>query len=472
LAQGSIYPYELADGSTRYLVMYRSSNGVQRKKKGFQGRREAERFLNKTMAAVDAGRVVASRDTFAAYIDRWLAERRPRLEENTYRDYRINIERRLKPFFGDRKLSAITAADVRVFVSELASGTAPGARLPAQRIGRARLIAEQLARFTVADLATELDINNDIARKLADKLLAEGTIERTEAERGTGRGRRHRVYAFNTLPSQDAVRDRERGLSGKTINNCVAVLRVALGHAQEDGLIATNPAASTPGARDRIKLPSDHREMDFLRLNEIPRYLEACSPGYRPLGEILIACGLRISEALDLQWPHVDFDGSALLVLSSRKRGRDGREISGSTKGDRYRSVEFGPRIGGILRDLRARQTEYGLADPAGTQVFLGPTGAPLNRNDISRGEHKAALRRAGLRESLRLHDLRHTAAASWLAVGLPLIYVQRQLGHSSITTTEQQYGHLEKSFLHNAAKRAEAAIWERRVETPEQAPA
>src|SRR6185312_951721 len=138
-----------------------------------------------------------------------------------------------------------------------------------------------------------------------------------------------------------------------------------------------------------------------------------------------------------------------------------------STKGDRYRSVEFGPRIEGILRDLRANRTEHRLADPAASRVFLGPKGAALNRSDISRDEHKAALRRAGLRASLRLHDLRHSAAASWLAVGLPLIYVQRQLGHSSITTTEQQYGHLEKSFLRDAAERAEAAIWKTPVEAP-----
>jgi integrase len=67
----------------------------------------------------------------------------------------------------------------------------------------------------------------------------------------------------------------------------------------------------------------------------------------------------------------------------------------------------------------------------------------------------------------LRLHDLRHSAAASWLAAGLPLIYVQRQLGHASITTTEMQYGHLEQSFLRGAAQRAETVFWAGRVEVP-----
>jgi integrase len=43
------------------------------------------------------------------------------------------------------------------------------------------------------------------------------------------------------------------------------------------------------------------------------------------------------------------------------------------------------------------------------------------------------------------LHGLGHTAAASWLLTGLPLLCVQRRLGHASITTTESFYGHLEE---------------------------
>jgi integrase len=92
--------------------------------------------------------------------------------------------------------------------------------------------------------------------------------------------------------------------------------------------------------------------------------------------------------------------------------------------------------------------------------VFRGPRGGELSRADVSRELHKHALEDAGLGRSLRLHDLRHTAAASWLAAGLPLIYVQRQLGHASITTTEQVYGHLEDSFLRGAADRVERLIW------------
>jgi integrase len=91
--------------------------------------------------------------------------------------------------------------------------------------------------------------------------------------------------------------------------------------------------------------------------------------------------------------------------------------------------------------------------------VFRGPRGGELSRSDVSRDLHKHALEDAALRRTLRLHDLRHTAA-SWLAAGLPLIYVQRQLGHASITTTQQVYGHPEESFLRGAADRVERLIW------------
>ena len=344
-------------------------------------------------------------------------------------------------------------------MAELIDAECPGATFGRDRVGEARAAAHRLGRFTVSELADELGANVDSVRRFVASLRREGTIvvAGTRAARAA-RGPRHRVYRIEPGGRARTSAAEPRRISPKTINNSLIPLRLALAHAVEDGLIAANPAASAPGARRRIKIAAEHREMDFLRLNEIPRYLDACSTAYRPLAEVLVVCGLRISEALHLTWTDVDVDGLVILVTGSRKRGRERAETSGSTKGDRSRAVEFGPRTAGMLRDLRAREAEHRSADLRSRPVFATADGRRLSRNTVSRGWHKAALRDAGLRETLRLHDLRHTAAASWLAAGLPLIYVQRQLGHASITTTEAQYGHLEKGFLRGAAKRAEAA--------------
>jgi integrase len=241
----------------------------------------------------------------------------------------------------------------------------------------------------------------------------------------------------------------------KTINNALATLVACLNDAARKGKLPRNPAARVQ------RLPAEHIERDYLRLHEIPAYLDGCEPAYRPLAELLIATGLRISEALALSWNDVDFENGAIRVLRSGKRDGDG-----STKGDRFRSVDFGPRLATVLRDAKARQQEHGVGGEGSSPLFPGPGrwastegAARMDRSTVSRSSHKRALRQAKLRD-MPLHSLRHTAAAAWLTTGKPLMYVQRQLGHASITTTERCYGHLEATFLKGAAAETEAAIW------------
>ncbi|WP_211264127.1 tyrosine-type recombinase/integrase [Streptosporangium amethystogenes] len=56
---------------------------------------------------------------------------------------------------------------------------------------------------------------------------------------------------------------------------------------------------------------------------------------------------------------------------------------------------------------------------------------------------------------SRRTHDLRHTFASTALAEGVPISEVSRWLGHESITTTVDLYGHL----VPEASKRARTAL-------------
>jgi integrase len=122
-------------------------------------------------------------------------------------------------------------------------------------------------------------------------------------------------------------------LSAKTINNTLGTLVVCLNSAVEDGLIAANPALRVP------RLPAAHVEREYLRLGEIPIYLDSCSAVYRPLAELLIASGVRISEALALRVGDLELEPQGGVIVVYRSRKRDG---VGSTKSDRFRSVEIG----------------------------------------------------------------------------------------------------------------------------------
>ena len=137
-------------------------------------------------------------------------------------------------------------------------------------------------------------------------------------------GRLRLVPAFGDRPlgelSVDDIRGFVAGLAegveageiaAKTVNNALVTLVVCLNDAVEDGLLVANPALRVQ------RLPPAHIEREYLRLSEIPRYLDSCSDVYRPLAELLIGSG-----AADLRSA-----GAAGQATSSSRR-RAGRSSS------------------------------------------------------------------------------------------------------------------------------------------------
>jgi len=68
------------------------------------------------------------------------------------------------------------------------------------------------------------------------------------------------------------------------------------------------------------------------------------------------------------------------------------------------------------------------------------------------------ALERAGVKR-VRFHDLRHTNVALRLEQGQNIKYIQNQLGHASIQTTIDRYGHLLKEVNTEQAMKLENAL-------------
>ena len=91
--------------------------------------------------------------------------------------------------------------------------------------------------------------------------------------------------------------------------------------------------------------------------------------------------------------------------------------------------------------------------------VFTTPVGTPVDpRNDYR--EFKKLLGRAGL-PSVRLHDLRHTAASLLVAQGVPPRVVMEILGHSQIALTMNTYSHVAPEVSREAADRMAETLWQ-----------
>ncbi len=91
--------------------------------------------------------------------------------------------------------------------------------------------------------------------------------------------------------------------------------------------------------------------------------------------------------------------------------------------------------------------------------VFCTADGGPLDANNMVKREFLPSLSRAGLR-TVRFHDLRHTYTALLIAQGAHAKFIQGQLGHASIQTTLDRYGHLLPEAQCGAGERLDAIVF------------
>lgn len=201
-----------------------------------------------------------------------------------------------------------------------------------------------------------------------------------------------------------------RGNKRNTIGTKVVKFRSFFKWLEREEYIERNPMAKIdPPAED--KSPPK-----FLTHEEIERLRDACRrPIERLLLEVLYSSGIRVSEAVALDWDDVNLDGKHLTV-------REG-------KGGKARHAPLSTRAVMLLRQERERRRD------SNPWVFQSQFKRRMAKETIER-TMRVLGERAGLRERLTPHRLRHSLATHLLAAGAPIDVVQHILGHESIKTT------------------------------------
>lgn len=139
--------------------------------------------------------------------------------------------------------------------------------------------------------------------------------------------------------------------------------------------------------------------------------------------------GLRKGELIALRWRDVDWPAGRIRVRQNYVRGEFGTPKSKRST----RSVPMADEVGGELERLFKHSRFQGDGD----LVFAHPSsGGPLPKANITRRFRKA-LRAAGLDDSHRFHDLRHTFGTRMAAAGVPMRTLQEWLGHRDLATTQ-----------------------------------
>jgi integrase len=263
-------------------------------------------------------------------------------------------------------------------------------------------------------------------------------------------GELEQIYRFLL----DTPAGRHKPLSPASVRHCHALLENALGDAVRHQRIDTNPAtfAKPPrGQSPRRTIP------DAVQIGALLDDLAEHNPPLVDLALLIVATGLRRSEALGLRFGDIDWTAeyiSIRQVVIEHDGNFSLRENTKSAAG--FRTIGIAVPVIDALRRQQARVAEWRLLLGQFWQdhdlVFPDPTtGGPRAPAAITRAFTRAARRANWPAHASPVHSLRHAAASLALAEGIDLAVISRRLGHSSAAVTARVY-------LHGDAQRDRAA--------------
>lgn len=243
-------------------------------------------------------------------------------------------------------------------------------------------------------------------------------------------------------------------LAAATVNKTLAVIKSVLHDAIDHGVLTESAALRVKLVRDTSREDGD--QLNILQPAEIERLLEVAEEPYRGLYLLAVHTGMRRGELLGLRWRDIDLEVGKIQVRRSLARVRTGdRYVVGEaplkTRYSRRVIDDLAPAAIAALRELPRGD------DPERDYVFLSRAGGPIDPDTLDRA-FKRHLDLASLPE-IRFHDLRHTHASLLIAAGVHPKAIQARLGHASITTTLNTYGHLMPSAFQGVGSRLEALL-------------
>jgi integrase len=252
-----------------------------------------------------------------------------------------------------------------------------------------------------------------------------------------------------------------------TVNLMIATLHLLFTEATREGLVARNPvsradlmqflAGSRSGRRRRPDPFTLHE------LHAIEAIARESFPDWWPLICCLARTGMRISEAIALEWRHVDFRGRYLIVEQSLPQHR---QLGGPKSEAGRRRVEMSDELAEVLRRLKTDRRKAWLAKGQAEiprWVFCTSRGTPVYYWSFLKRIWRRLMEKAKVRPRTP-HDLRHTFATLHLADGASPVWVKEQLGHSSIAMTVDVYKHWIPSSDRGEASRLDTQVvrkWE-----------
>ena len=241
--------------------------------------------------------------------------------------------------------------------------------------------------------------------------------------------------------------EQEKGKSVARLATLRSVLTVSLKSAVSHRLIPRNPCASVKLARRPRGENAILKEEDLRRLIR-----EYGDHRYLPAILMMLFLGLRIGEAIGLDWDKADPEAGTVTVCQQvvgyYAQQRTQQRLVDHTKNRTERTLPLCDPAREILQNLKEKaEREYGKAEGP---VFREADGSRLVYHKVYY-EFRKIMAAIG-RPDIHPHSLRHTAASALLYTTGDLLLVKEFLGHRSVRSSER-YPEATEREMEEAAK-------------------
>lgn len=273
-----------------------------------------------------------------------------------------------------------------------------------------------------------------------------------------------RLSALSAYALNEFYQEQRKRVSANTVIRYHANIYKALSDAVKDGLIADNPAKKVykPKAKQYIA--------EYYTKDELKALFKAVK-GTKIEFAVLMAgfYGLRREEIVGLKWSAIHFEEKTITIKHTVVECNvDGKyqivaRDMGKTKKS-IRTLPLIPVIEELLRQIKVAQEKdkefFGLDYCFDDQeyIYRETNGRLMKPNTITRNFTRIIEKNKHMKK-IRFHDLRHSCATLLRREGVSMGDIQKWLGHSQISTTEQIYAHFDYENHLQSAKRIVNAL-------------
>jgi len=251
----------------------------------------------------------------------------------------------------------------------------------------------------------------------------------------------HKITDITRGRVKDFLLDKvNNGYKNSTVSQFKNVVSGIFNKALDDEIIKANPAINL--GKNFLKVKDATESINVLTSEELKLLLDTVQKYfYEDYALILLLArtGLRIGEALALEWDDLDFNSRSIEVRRSTARGKISTPKSGKA-----RSVDMSLQLADVLKVRETACKKKGLASGLGglpKYVFTNGHGNIIDKDNWRYRVFYKAVKKAKIKR-IRIHDLRHTYATLRISKGDNVADVSNQLGHHSIKFTMDAYYH------------------------------